>query len=78
MTEIYIALLDEGTDVWRPTPAKKLADSTYLVLKPSDYDPEDENWQFPPGSTVVCEPRSTSQGVLLTAVRLKDQGRRTA
>ena len=78
MTEIYIALLDEGTDVWCPAPARKLTDSTYVVLKPADYDPVDETWQFPPGSVVVCERRNNTDGVRLTAVRLRDQGRRTA
>jgi hypothetical protein len=76
--EIYIAVLDEGVDVWRPVPARKIDDSTYTILRPADYDPEDERWEFPPGSTVVCQRKRTAQGNILAAVELKQPGRRTA
>ncbi|HEY8667185.1 MAG TPA: hypothetical protein VIL86_10985 [Tepidisphaeraceae bacterium] len=76
--EIYVALLDEGVDVWRPVPAKKVGGSTYTILQPSDYDPDDEKWQFPPGSTVECAPRKTSAGVVLAAVKSVGPGRRIA
>jgi hypothetical protein len=70
MTErIYIYLLDEGTDVWRPTDAEVLSDGSYRVLPTPDYDPEDEKWQFPPGSRVICEKRKLSEGNVLVAVR---------
>src|SRR5690242_19655124 len=46
--EIYIPLVDEGVDVYRPAPAHQIGPSTYIVLRPDDYDPEDENWAFPP------------------------------
>lgn len=75
---IYVALLDEGTNVWRPVPARRLDDSTYEVLRPTDYDPEDETWEFPPGSVVQCAPRQVSGGERLTAVRLQEPNRRTA
>jgi hypothetical protein len=76
--QIYIALLDEGTDVWRPAPARRLDDGSYLVLKPDDYDPVGEHWQFAPGAIVICEQRNTSDGPILAAVRLKQDARRTA
>jgi hypothetical protein len=80
MTEqIYVALLDEGIDVWRPAPARRVAGDVYTILRPSDYDPDSETWQFPPGSTVVCSPRTTSGGeTVLAAVAAADPGRRTA
>ena len=34
---IYVALLDEGIDVWRPVAARKLAPDTYLILD-QNYD----------------------------------------
>lgn len=46
---IYMYLLDEGVDVWRPVQAEKFGPELYRVLGPV---PEEEVWQFPPGSIV--------------------------
>ena len=73
--QIYIPLLDEGVDVWRPTQGERLADGTYRVLPTPDYDPADETWQYPPGSRVVCEPRQMSGGTVIAAVRAAPAGR---
>ncbi len=51
---IYMPLLDEGTDVWRPVEATRLVDDVYVIL---GVVPDDETWAFPPGSRVRCEPR---------------------
>jgi hypothetical protein len=51
---IYIPLLDEGLPVMRPTQGRSLGGEMYLVLPTPQYDPEDEHWQFLPGSMVVC------------------------
>jgi hypothetical protein len=51
---IYIHLLDEGTTVVRPTQGVPLGHDVYRVLPTPDYDPDDEHWQFPPGSIVRC------------------------
>ena len=69
---IYVALRDEGIEVLRPVAAERNPDASYRILDPGDYDPSVEAWQFPPGSVVVCEPRQTSAGAVLAAVRLKD------
>ncbi len=53
---IYVQLLDEGTDVWRPVEATRLAENVYTIL---GVIPDDEAWAFPPGSRVRCEPRRT-------------------
>jgi hypothetical protein len=76
--ELYVALLDEGIDVWRPTQAEKLPDGSYKLLPTPDYDPEDEKWEFPPGSQVIAERKQLSSGNVLTAVRLVTAERRTA
>ncbi len=76
--EIYMALLDEGVNVWRPVPALKVDANTYVVLKPDDYDPEGEKWEFPPGSVVVVEDRRIADGVVPAAVRRAWTGRLTA
>lgn len=52
---VYVRLLDEGTVVFRPVPAMFLDANTAKILAPSNYDPEDENWEFKPGSIVHIE-----------------------
>lgn len=54
-TEIFVPLLEEGTPTIRPTQAIPLGNGTYKVLPTPDYDPEDEVWEFLPGSVVQCD-----------------------
>jgi hypothetical protein len=51
---VYIPLLNEGTDVLRPTTGVVLGPDTVRVLPTADYDPAAEQWEFPPGSQVRC------------------------
>ena len=52
---VFVRLLDEGTDVWRPVAARRLSETTYrLDTAPA---PEDENWRFQPGDIVIAEHR---------------------
>ena len=50
---IYVALLDEGLDVWRPVAARRIAADANPILD-QDYDREVEAWQFEPGTVVGC------------------------
>jgi hypothetical protein len=52
--EIFIFLLNEGTDVLRPTQGLVLGSDEVQVLPTPDYDPSVEEWEFPPGTTVRC------------------------
>ena len=52
MTVVHVALLDEGTPVWRPVEARHLEAAVYELLGPLS---EGERWQFPPGQLVECE-----------------------
>ena len=52
--QIYVPLLNEGTDVVRPTNGILLAPDIIRVEATADYDPELEEWEFPPGSEVIC------------------------
>jgi len=61
---IYMELLDEGTDVWRPVQVEPLADGTFCVLGPV---PQEEKWTFSPGTIVKCKNLKLSGGVHLTA-----------
>jgi hypothetical protein len=68
-TTVYVQLLDEGTPTWRPAPAVDLGEGQYRLLPTDNYDPEDEVWEFLPGTVAICEPRQLSDGVYLVAIR---------
>ena len=51
---LYIPLLDEGTDVLRPTKGIIVEPGVVRVIATKDYDPDIEQWEFPPGTTVRC------------------------
>jgi hypothetical protein len=52
--EIFVPLLNEGTDVLRPTTGLVLEPNLVRVRATPDYDPAVEEWEFPPGSKVRC------------------------
>jgi hypothetical protein len=67
---IYVRLLDEGTDVFRPVSAKSLGGDIYELIAPAAYDPEDEQWEFEPGSRVRVTTRHGNDGEYLVATSL--------
>ena len=52
--QLYIPLLNEGTDVLRPATGTFVGPDVVRVEAPADYDPDIEEWEFPPGSEVRC------------------------
>ena len=62
---VYVALLDEGTNVWRPVNGESVGLGLFRLLGSV---PSDENWQFQPGEVVRCENRNLSGGRVLVAV----------
>lgn len=54
-TIVYIPLLNEGTPTFRPTNGIEMGDDYYKVLPTKNYNPEDEEWEFPPGTVVKCQ-----------------------
>lgn len=52
---IYVQLLGEDVDVWRPVEAEEQADGAFRL---SAAAPEGETWEFPPESLVRCEERA--------------------
>jgi hypothetical protein len=69
---IYVRLLDEGTEVSRPTEALDLGNGLLKLLPSPDYNSHDfehETWEFLPGSVVRCEKRYDNSGQYLLAVR---------
>lgn len=55
MTEIHVRLLNEGVDTVKRVPARALDNNEYRIILPEDYDAEDEEWEFTPGTIVRCE-----------------------
>jgi hypothetical protein len=62
---IYVYLLDEGVNVWRPVAAQPLGADLYRL---EGSVPADESWQFQPGTVVRCQERLLSEGPRLVAV----------
>jgi len=52
---LLMPLLNEGTDVWRPVEAEALGNGLYRVTGQA---PDDEEWAFPSGATVVVDGES--------------------
>lgn len=69
--EIFVSLLNEGVDVWRPVQAEHLHDNVYRIAD-QPYDRETETWQFEPGDVVVCELIASSDGRILAATGVLD------
>lgn len=65
---VYVELLDEGVDVWRPVRAIRLTEETYRIIE-QPYDREIETWRFEPGDEVFCEMIEMYEGRALTATR---------
>lgn len=66
--EIFVRLLDEGVDVWRPIKAERLSENIFKVSD-QPYDRGTEAWEFGPGDVVECELITTSDGQILAATR---------
>jgi hypothetical protein len=59
---VYVRLLDEGTEVWRPVRATALPEGTFRLQEPSGYDPNAERWEFPPLTKVRCVTKKFTDG----------------
>lgn len=74
--KIYVPLCDEGTPTVRGTQAIPLGDDLYKILPTPNYDPEDETWEFLPGSVVRCDlatdPRNGERFLRAYAIRNED------
>ena len=66
-TTIYVYLENEGVDVWRPVEAWKIDEERYLIPEETPI-PEDEEWQFRPGSTVRCAQKKMFEAECLVAI----------
>jgi hypothetical protein len=65
--EIFIRLLNEDVDVWRPVQAERLREGVFRIIQ-QPYDHELEVWEFEPGAVVACTCSEAPDGVILVAV----------
>ncbi|WP_205529559.1 hypothetical protein [Taibaiella koreensis] len=66
---IYIQLLEEGTKVYRPVQAIEIENNIYEVQGFEIYDPEDETWEFLPGTYVLVEEQNLDGVNVLVAIK---------
>ncbi len=59
---IYVRLLGEGVPVARPAYGELIRDNIFRILPTENYDPDDETWEFPPGTIVRCERKVSPDG----------------
>jgi len=64
---IFVRLLEEGVDVWRPVEAEQLSLGVFRIPAGAVV-PCGEHWEFAPGVTVRCELKQLSGGKHLVAV----------
>ena len=64
---ILVALLDEGTDCWRPVEAEHVGGDRYKIVEAV---PKDERWQFQTDDIVRCQKREFQDGTGVLAVEV--------
>lgn len=66
---IYIQLLNEGSVVYRPVSAYEIQESIYKIDGSECYDPEDEEWEFLPGTYVLVKEQILEGENVLVAIK---------
>lgn len=66
--EVFVRLLDEIVDVWRPVTAERIASDRFRILE-QPYDRGTERWEFEPGEEVICRLVQSDDGAFLAAIR---------
>lgn len=66
--EIFVRLLDENVDVWRPVKAEQIAADRFRIVD-QPYDRGTERWEFEPGDEVLCELIASDDDQFLAATR---------
>jgi len=69
---VYVRLLGEGTTVYRPVSALRIEPDRALLVAPQDYDPDDEDWEFKPGTEVRLQARVLDGAQVLVAISAVD------
>jgi hypothetical protein len=64
---IYVYLPDEAVDTWRPVLAEHVRENVYRIA--DQPHPEDEVWEFLPGTLVLCKQIQLDEGPVHAAIR---------
>jgi hypothetical protein len=64
--KIYVELLNEGTDCWRPVEANDLGRGRFQIVQAA---PEGEEWAFLSGDIVECRQQEFRNGAGLVAYK---------
>ncbi len=67
---VYVKLLNEGTEVWRPASAISIGNGCYKLTGTDIFDPEDEEWEFLPGNHVKTITKESEGKLILIASSL--------
>ena len=65
---IFVRLLDEGTEAFRPALAQRLSGDIFQILAFPDFDPDDETPEFDFGDQVKCTSAISETGNYLRAM----------
>jgi hypothetical protein len=65
---VYVQLLNEGSSAYRPTEAEVLGPEIVRLQATPNYDPEDETWEFLPGTQVRWAPMKLESGEVPVAL----------
>jgi len=65
---VYVQLLEEGTIAYRPVSAIEVEKGVFEITGFDAYDPEDEVWEFLPGTCVLVEEKNLSGENVLVAI----------
>jgi len=66
---IYIQLLNEGSVAYRPVSSHEIGKNIFRVDGSEIYNPEDEEWEFPPGTYVIVEEQIRGGEKVLIAIK---------
>ncbi len=54
---VCVQILNEPVELWREIPAQQISDTVYILEGYDLHDPDDECWEFTPGTSVYVEER---------------------
>ena len=66
---VYVRLLNEGTEVFRPTEAVELEEGLFKLMAAPYNNSEDEEWEYLPGAMVRIEIHHGESGDFPLAVK---------
>ncbi len=70
MESIYVRLLNEGTEVWKPYKGEQISSKVYRLISEQELDENNVKPEFKPGDIVRVEIKKFSDGQFLTAFAL--------